>query len=909
MKSLKKYILGLSALLGVTALFSSCQDDFDNEKVEAPVAKLQANSTIAEVKALYWDDATNYATKIPVKEDGSHVIIKGRVISSDEASNVFKSLVIQDETAALAFSINSYNLYLKYRRGQEIVVDLTDMYIGKYNGLQQMGMQEWYASGNAYEVTFMAPETFASHAELNGWPEIEKIDTLVVNSFADLSTGPAGLQQWQSQLVRFNNVSFQNGGNDTFATYHSSGVNQVIVDSQGATMNVRTSGYANFWNRTLPTGSGDLVGILSYYGTSGWQFILINYEGCMNFGNPTLAKGTETNPYDVADVVALAEAGTTASGWVKGYIAGAVAPDVESVSSSSDIEWGAPTVLANTLVIAPDMETRDIEKCLIMALPADSPLREAANLRDNPGALGKEISVKGTFGEYMGSYGILDNNGTTSEFKLEGYVNPSGNAIPAGDGSESSPWNPTQVLGGTATGTSTWIKGYIVGYVPDKTLAEAVFGAPATAETNILIALRADVADYTQCVPIQLPAGNVRTDLNLKANPGLLGKAVSLKGSVEKYFGVMGLKSTSEYIIDGATPPTPPTPGETVTSINENFDSSSNIPAGWTQVQIAGNKSWYVPSFNNNNYAAMTGYKGTAPFDQWLVTPGVDMSKVADKTLSFDTQVNGYGSTTTVFEVYVMNSPEAATATKTKLSPAIATAPASGYSDWKASGALDLSSYTGIIYIGFRYYATADANFATWCVDNVKLNAGGSSTPENPEQPEQPEDPIASDSSDFNTFNGGTLVATYGSYTNSTGWSVTNAQILAGNTAGAEDTRTNFGMFGGTDVYAVCLNGRVDKCGVLTSPTLAGGCKTLSFDFGHPYSDTTYSLTVNVKQGGQTVFTQNLDGSSAKGAVQKAELTPNVSGDFSIEIVNNGPSKKADGNKDRVAIWNLTWTK
>jgi len=39
----------------------------------------------------------------------------------------------------MAISINSYNLYLKYRRGQEVVIDATGMYIGKYNGLQQLG--------------------------------------------------------------------------------------------------------------------------------------------------------------------------------------------------------------------------------------------------------------------------------------------------------------------------------------------------------------------------------------------------------------------------------------------------------------------------------------------------------------------------------------------------------------------------------------------------------------------------------------------------------------------------------------------------------------------------------------------------------------------------------------------------
>lgn len=907
MKSLKTYIIGLLMLVAPAVALTGCQDDFDNIQAQAPVATLQANATIAEVKALYWDDATNYAKKIEAREDGSHVIIKGRVISSDEASNVFKSLVIRDETAALAFSINSYNLYLKYRIGQEVVVDLTDMYIGKYNGLQQMGMQQWYAQGNAYEVTFMAPETFNSHAQLNGWPEAEKIQPIVVNSFSELSTNPEGLQKWQSQYVRFNNVSFVNGGTETFATYHSSGVNQVMTDAYGATLTVRTSGYANFWNKKLPSGSFDIEGILSYYGTTGWQFILNSYEGIMNVGNPTVNPGTKENPYDIASVIAIEEEGTTASGWVKGFIAGAVAPDVTEISSSSDIEWGAPTVLANTLVIAPDAETKDITKCLVIALPSESALRDAANLRDNPDVLGKEIALQGSFGKFMGSWGILDNLGTASEFILEGVtpVDPSGDPIPMGSGTQESPWNPTQVLAEQASGTTTWVKGYIVGFIPDKYLDGAVFEVPATSQTNILIAVNPSVKDYSQCVPVQLPAGDVRTNLNLQDNPGLLGTPVSLKGSIEKYFGVMGLKSVSEYAIEGYTPPAP-TPVDPVVSLDENFDASSSIPAGWTQVQIAGNKSWYVPTFDNNNYAAMTGYKGTAPFDQWLVTPPVDITKAADKMLSFDTQVNGYGSTTTVFEVYVLTSAEVATAQKTKLNPTIATAPASGYSNWVNSGKLDLGAYSGVIYIGFRYAATADANFATWCVDNVKLNAGQGGG----DDPTPPTPPVTGgDTSDFATFNGGTPVATYGTYTNSTGWEVTNAQILTGNTPGAADTRTAFEMFGGPEVYAVVLNGRVDKHGVLSSPTLAGGCKTLSFDFGYPYADTDYSFTVTVKQGDAVVFTETVEGTTAKGTVNTKTFDVNASGDFSIQIVNNGPSGKADGNKDRLGIWNLVWTK
>lgn len=185
---------------------------------------------------------------------------------------------------------------------------------------------------------------------------------------------------------------------------------------------------------------------------------------------------------------------------------------------------------------------------------------------------------------------------------------------------------------------------------------------------------------------------------------------------------------------DGEAPDTPVVPGETVTSLNVNFEDNA-IPADWTQAQVAGNKSWYVTSFSNNYYAAMTGYKGTAPFDQWLISPAVDMSKVTDKTLSFDSQVNGYGSTTTVFEVYVMSTADPSSATLTKLNPALPTAPASGYSEFKSSGKLDLSSFSGTVHIGFRYKATKDENYATWCVDNIKLNASGSDTPDTPDTP------------------------------------------------------------------------------------------------------------------------------------------------------------------------------
>ena len=572
MKTVKSYISGLCAALALAGGLAACQDDFDTPAIEVPVAVNQANTTIAELKAAFWQDATNYADSVRTKPDGSHYIIKGRVISSDEQGNVFKFLSLQDETGAITFSINSYNLYLNYRRGQEIVVDATGMYIGKYAGLQQFGTPSYYENGSTWQVGFMSPQFFQSHIELNGVPEVELVDTISVNSFSELDSSPEGLRKWQGQMVRFNNVHFQDGGVATFSAYHSNDnndVNKTLVDAEGnSNVVVRTSGYATFWNKTLPEGDGDVVGILSFYqnlsGASMWQLILNDYEGCMNFGNPTVAPGSESNPYTVAEAIKLEADGTPASGWVSGYIVGSVAPGVTDVTSNDDIIWGAEALMPYTLVIGADKETKDISQALVVELPANTPFRQYGNLRDNPDNYGKAISVRGTLAKVMSTYGVADNSGAASQFKIEG-VETGSEGVSTGDGTETSPYNPAQIIAmnpsstTVAVETGVWTKGYIVGYMPTEpttALSGTVFNADnVTANTNLVIAATPDETNPAKCVGIQLPSASVapglRDALNLQAHPENLGKLLSIKGDVMKYCGGPGIKNGSEYTLDG----------------------------------------------------------------------------------------------------------------------------------------------------------------------------------------------------------------------------------------------------------------------------------------------------------------------------------------------------------------------
>ena len=123
----------------------------------------------------------------------------------------------------------------------------------------------------------------------------------------------------------------------------------------------------------------------------------------------------------------------------------------------------------------------------------------------------------------------------------------------ATQGTEASPYTVTDAKT-VKTGTSKYIKGYIVGYVPDKALSEAIFGdasSAATAPTNLLLAAKADEKEVNNCMPIQLPSGDLRTALNLKDNPGNLKKELLICGDILSYFGAIGLKSPVYAKIDG----------------------------------------------------------------------------------------------------------------------------------------------------------------------------------------------------------------------------------------------------------------------------------------------------------------------------------------------------------------------
>lgn len=265
--------------------FTACDDDPQLPPIVIPEATMQPNSNILEVKQRYYNNAYNYIDTIGKRDDGSHYIVSARVVGNDISGNISKYIMVQDSTAALGFTIDAYDLNKSYHVGQEVVVDLTGMYIGKFNRQLLIGQPEWYAQGNVWEAGRMPLAMMQEHAQVNGLVEMNLVDTLTVTIPELLAVKPDSPERLRldHRLVKFEDVFFEQGGAATFAPYHVNNVVRNIMDRNGNAFPTYNSGYADFYNTTVPAGYGTVCGILSYVGSAGWRLTLREYSDCVGF--------------------------------------------------------------------------------------------------------------------------------------------------------------------------------------------------------------------------------------------------------------------------------------------------------------------------------------------------------------------------------------------------------------------------------------------------------------------------------------------------------------------------------------------------------------------------------------------------------------------------------------------------
>lgn len=346
--------------------------------------------------------------------------------------------------------------------------------------------------------------------------------------------------------------------------------------------------------------------------------------------------------------------------------------------------------------------------------------------------------------DFLGKSGIvfaLRYTATTkaSTWEVKNFKVAHGTAAEPEEPEEAEEYTVSEALAAfTGVAKPAVVKGYVVGTVDGQVYDEGCrFSGSAESKTNILIADNADETDHANCMPVQLPSGAVRNALNLVDNPGNYKKLVTLTGSLEKYFGVPGLKTVTKYAIDGVTPEEPETPTDAY--ISETF--ATDFGAFTTQ-ETVGNFPWVI----DYSCAKVTGYESASKVnyaaESWLVSPAIDFTNEKEAYISFDYVIRYTQSGKVADFNQVLVSTDYAGDVATATWKAVNYNPQENTADWtfRNSGKIALPAELmgkANVTVAFKYTST-DTKAGTWEVKNVTVASGSGETPEEPETPDTP---------------------------------------------------------------------------------------------------------------------------------------------------------------------------
>lgn len=186
----------------------------------------------------------------------------------------------------------------------------------------------------------------------------------------------------------------------------------------------------------------------------------------------------------------------------------------------------------------------------------------------------------------------------------------------------------------------------------------------------------------------------------------------TVAGVVSKTFDgsslILSLNSTDDVNLTGERC-TLLNPDNFTPIFEEDFQTAINNTnlnfVGWTNFAEAGSWVWREKTFSGNGYTEFSTYNSGSPSNiAWLVTPGFDMDAQDNEFLNFKTAQHHLDSPDNTLEVFVSTDYDGTNVLAATWIPVSATL-ASQSNDWYDfvdSGLIDLSSYTGTLYVAFK---------------------------------------------------------------------------------------------------------------------------------------------------------------------------------------------------------------
>ena len=202
------------------------------------------NATIADLMALYSEGSVTAIT--------SDIVFDAVVVADDASGNFYKQIVVQDETGGINIQINAFDLFEDFPVGRDVVVKAQGLAIGDFNGLPQIGVDNGDQVGRIPETTY---KDIVFRGALS---TVDYKETVDITELDD---------SYYNELIQLDGVEFIGGSlGSTYAdAVNMFAINHDIVDCDGNTITLRTSGFADFADFQVAEGNGSLTAIMSVY--------------------------------------------------------------------------------------------------------------------------------------------------------------------------------------------------------------------------------------------------------------------------------------------------------------------------------------------------------------------------------------------------------------------------------------------------------------------------------------------------------------------------------------------------------------------------------------------------------------------------------------------------------------------
>jgi hypothetical protein len=263
MNKLNKILTILIIPIGIIFLNGCVKEKFKSPAFTVPVSPVHANTTIRQLRSLHPTKKNGYVVPIP-----SNVIIEGVVVADDESGNYYEEVVIEDSTAGIEVLLNQGELYTMYRQGQRVFIKCGGLYLGNYGGGIQIGCYNASANNSTLEKippiyfnNYIFPDSLPGKTPA---PMLGTLTTLEDSAYTDM-------------LIQVDDVHFNTSDTGMiFAPQTANNTSMMLDDKLGNSLVVYTSKYANFSANIVPSGIGNIRGIITDY--DGYELFLRTYN-------------------------------------------------------------------------------------------------------------------------------------------------------------------------------------------------------------------------------------------------------------------------------------------------------------------------------------------------------------------------------------------------------------------------------------------------------------------------------------------------------------------------------------------------------------------------------------------------------------------------------------------------------